>query len=360
MYNHLYFGLDAHKRTCTLAGMDPSGEVVSARTFPTSESLLIRNVSRIHAKTKWLALEESTLSGWIAGVLRPHVDRLIVCDPLHNTLISRGGNKDDVIDAIKICRLLRLYELKEVYHSDEGHRVDFKIAVQQYLRISKDLSSLKTQLKAKYHQAGLVHVTGTEVFTKKHRVRFLDQLSTPSRRKVFALLYDRLDATDRSLKKAKAVMVELGQRYREIAQFQHVPGIGVVGSHVFSAFIQTPHRFGTKQQLWRYCKLGVRERSSAGKPLGYKRLDRSGSGELKSVSYRCWQSSLRTKDPNEVSQFYEASLLRTNNSTHARLNTQRKVLAVLWTIWKNDVDYNPSLFYSPPVSATIAQTVAIP
>ena len=329
MYNHLYLGLDAHKRTCTLAGMDASGDVVSARTFPTLESLLIRNVSRIHAKTKWLTLEESTLSGWIAGVLRPHVDRLIVCDPLHNTLISRGGNKDDVIDAIKICRLLRLYELKEVYHSDEGHRVDFKIAVQQYLRISKDLSSLKTQLKAKYYQAGLVHVTGTEVFTKKHRARYLDLLSTPSRRKVFALSYDRLDATDRSLKMAKAVMVELGQRYREIARFRRVPDIGEVGSHVSSAFIQTPHRFGTKQQLWRYCKLGVRERSSAGKPLGYKRLDRSGSGELKSVSYRCWQSALRTKDPNEVSQFYEASLLRTNNSTHARLNTQRKVLAVL-------------------------------
>ena len=283
-----------------------------------------------------------------------------MCDPLHNTLISRGGNKDDVIDAIKICRLLRLYELKEVYHSDEGHRVDFKIAVQQYLHISNDLSSLKTQLKAKYHQAGLVHVTETDVFTKKHRVRFLDQLSTSSRRKVFALLYDRLDATDRSLRKANAVMVELGQRYREIAHFRRVHGIGEVGSHVFSAFIQTPHRFGTKQQLWRYCKLGVQERSSAGKPLGYKRLDRSGSGELKSVSYRCWQSSLKTKDPNEVSQFYEASLLRTNNSTHARLHTQRKVRAVLWTIWKKDVDYNSSLFYSPPLSATIAQTVAIP
>ena len=360
MHDHLYLGLDAHKETCTLAGLDPPGDVVSTRTFWTSECSLIQHVNQIRAKTKWLALEESTLSGWIAGVLRPHVDRLIVCDPVHNTFISRGGNKDDVTDAIKICRLLRLNELKEVYHADADHRVDFKISVQQYLRIGKDLARLKAQLKSKYHQAGLVHVTGTDVFTKKHRVRYLNQLPTPNRRKVFSLLYDRLDATDDSRKKAKTVMIELGQQYPEIAQFQRVPGIGVVGSHVFSAFIQTPHRFATKRQLWRYCKLGVRERSSAGKPLGYKRLDRSGSGELKSVSYRCWQSSLQTIEPNEVSQFYEASLARTNNPTHARLNTQRKVLAVLWTIWKKDVTYNPTLFYSPPVSATIAQAVAIP
>ncbi|MCY4160125.1 MAG: hypothetical protein OXF48_10980 [Bacteroidetes bacterium] len=57
-------------------------------------------------------------------------------------LINRGGNKDDVTDALKLCRLLRLNELKEVYHADAGHRVDFKIAVQQYLRIFKRVLSL--------------------------------------------------------------------------------------------------------------------------------------------------------------------------------------------------------------------------
>ena len=30
--------------------------------------------------------------------------------------------------------------------------------------------------------------------------------------------------------------------------------------------------------------------------------------------------------------------------THARLNTQRKILAVLWTLWRKNVDYNPKLF----------------
>ncbi len=87
------------------------------------------------------------MAGWIAGTLRPHVSQRIVCDPLHNTLVSRGGNKDDVTDAIKLCRWLRLGELKEVYHTDEDHRVDFKIAIQQYLRVRKDLTSMKTQLK---------------------------------------------------------------------------------------------------------------------------------------------------------------------------------------------------------------------
>ena len=72
---------------------------------------------------------------------------------------------------------------------------------------------------------------------------------------------------------------------------------------------------------------------------------------MKAVSYHCWLSSLQTTIPNEVSLHYEASLRRTGDPIHARLNSQRKVLAILWTIWKNDIAYNPNLFYSPPASA---------
>ena len=60
---------------------------------------------------------------------------------------------------------------------------------------------------------------------------------------------------------------------------------------------------------------------------------------------------MRTAQPNEVSLFYDASLRRTGDPVHARLNTQRKILKVLWTIWKKDVAYNSKRFYSPPASA---------
>ena len=113
-------------------------------------------------------------------------------------------------------------------------------------------------------------------------------------------------------------MVELGKRYPEISQFERVPGIGVIGAHVFSAYIQTPHRFATKRKLWSYCRLGILERSSGGKSWAHKRLNRSGLGALKAVSYRCWPNSQCTAEPNEVSLFIEASLRRTGNATRAR------------------------------------------
>ena len=297
-------------------------------------------------------------SGWITGALRSHVTELVICDPRQNALISRSGNKNDVEDAYKLCRLLRMGELKPVYHSDVLHRVDFTIAVQQYLSFREDHARVKRQIKATYPQAGMVRTAGTKLFNPTHRNHYLRQLPSKTRQQIMANLYTNLDATGALRDKARAARIELGRRYREIPQFQRVPG--VVGAHVFSAFIQNPHRFATKQRLWRYCRLGVVERSSAGKPLAYNRLDRSGRGPLKAVSHPCYISALRTKEPNEVSRFYEASPRRTGNPLYAQLNTQRKVLVVLWTIWKNNVSYQPNLFSPPPTSAGIAQTMVNP
>ncbi len=360
MYETVYLGLDAHTRTCVLAVMGSDGPLILLKEFKTSEAGLIHYVTSIRARAKYLAVEESSLAGWIAGTLRPYVTELIVCDPRHNSLISRSGNKDDFTDAFNLCRLLRLGELVPVYHGDDLARTDFKIAVQQYLSFRDDHAKLKRQIKGKYQQAGMVGVMGTGVFSKKYRDSYLDELPTRARRGIMERLYSGLDAAGRLRKESYNAMVELGRRYPEIKKFQRVPGIGVLGSHVFSAFIQTPDRFATKQQLWSYCRLGILERSSAGKPLAYKRLNHSGSGTLKAMSYQCWQSALRTKEPNEVSLFYKASLERTGDKVHARLNTQRKVLAVLWTIWKNDVGYNPKLLYSSPTSAVITQAAATP
>ncbi len=90
-------------------------------------------MSGLPVQVKFLAAEESSLAGWIAGSLCPYVTALVVCNPRHNACISCSGNNDDYTDAFKLSRLLRLGELTPIYYSDQEHRVDLEIAVQQYL-----------------------------------------------------------------------------------------------------------------------------------------------------------------------------------------------------------------------------------
>jgi transposase len=52
-------------------------------------------------------------------------------------------------------------------------------------------------------------------------------------------------------------MTRMAKQFPEIALFQQVPGVGVIGACRFSGYIQTPHRFSSKRKLWRYCRLGI-------------------------------------------------------------------------------------------------------
>jgi len=124
---------------------------------------------------------------------------------------------------------------------------------------------------------------------------------------------------------------------------------------IFDAYIQTPHRFTRKSALWRYCQLGVSDRTSDGKPLGYKHLDKAGNSELKAMSYRAFLAALRSRCENEVRQFFEKSLSRTHSSTNARLNTQRKIISVLHGIWRKEAEYDAKLFLGSEQTALTEQ-----
>jgi hypothetical protein len=68
-----------------------------------------------------VTFEEGTAAAWLYDLLKPHVTRLVVCNPRRNALL-KVGNKDDRIDARKLSELLRGNQLHPVYHGEHGLR----------------------------------------------------------------------------------------------------------------------------------------------------------------------------------------------------------------------------------------------
>jgi transposase len=340
----VYLTIDAHARHCVMGVMNSRGDFLYSRRFNTCETELIKHVEDIGASRKILAIEEGPLAFWIAQTLKPYVDEIVISDPRETPLISRNAMKRDKLDVRNLCRLLRLGELKQVYHPEEDHRAIFKAAVQQYIDFRNQETALKQKIKAKYRCWGVPDVEGTCVYNTEKKHEYLKKVKSLVVRhqleRLYGLLSSALEMQDSSLREAK----RLSRKYPEIREFLKMPGVGIIGSLIYDAYIQTPHRFPRKQQLWRYCKLAVTDRSSDGKPLAYKRLDKAGNSELKAMSYRAFLTAMRKKDDNEIRRFYEASLQRTRNHTRARLNTQRKILSVLHGIWRRKEVYKPELF----------------
>src|SRR4029453_4982051 len=153
---------------------------------------------------------------------------------------------------------------------------------------------------------------------------------------------------DQAIEEGKDTLKEIkrvGGNFWEVQGFQRIPGGGPMAAPVFSAIIEQPARFGNKHQLWKYSQLGITDRSSDNKPLGYQRLDRRGNRELKNLSYHAWRTACKsTTGPNAIKSFYQQSRQRTGSVRHARLNTQRKILETMWLMWLRPKCFDPEKF----------------
>ena len=143
---------------------------------------------------------------------------------------------------------------------------------------------------------------------------------------------------------ARRLMVRMGKPFPEVKLLSTAPGLGVVGAHLFAAYIADPTRFDSPSALIRYCRLGIRDRTSDDKPLGYEQLDRQGHGVLKAISYRAWLQAMKRRDTS-VYRFFLWSKQNTGSAVHARLNTQRKLLRAWWTLWREGKEWDEQKFF---------------
>ena len=342
-----YLSMDVHARNCVLGDMDANGKFRGNRCFVTCENNIIDALKAVKAKRKYLVIEAGPLANWVAQTASGYLTQVFISDPRENALIYKSSQKYDKVDTKKLCRLLRLNEFKEVYRAESDQRAIFKAAAQHYIDLRDQLTAVKNKIKAKYRQWGVIDVFTDSVYSVSGRDKFLKQVEHHPICLQLKRLYELMDHIGAIKQDAQKAMISLGRNYPEIKEFKKIPGMGPIGAHTFDAYIQTPHRFAKRNRLWRYCRLAVTDRSSDGKPLGYKRLDKSGVGELKALSHRAFMSAM--KSDNEVKRFYLQSLQRTHNHKHARLNTQRKILSVMRNIWKKGKAYRAELFLDPSI-----------
>lgn len=336
-----YCGLDLGSRTCHVVGKTKDGDRVADQKFNT-EAHRIREVFEKIPGELHIHLEASELAGWVRQILRgcPRVQRILVSNPKENSWIAKDANKNDRRDAGKLADLLRsgMADEHAVYYSDDPDRAVFKQIVQHYEKLTRQESKLKMQIKSRLRQQGVI-ARGETVYTREGRPAFVEQVPSPPAREMIVQLFTLLDRTLEGQKAARTLMQKTSKRYPEIARFDEVPGVGLITACRFSAYVQTPDRFTSKRKLWRYCRLGISMRSSDGSPVSRQALDWNGIGSLKDGSRKAFEGAMRTRKDNLFKRAYRASVQRTGNETHARLSTQRKIVAVLRALWKEGTRY---------------------
>jgi transposase len=305
--------------------------------FPTSETKLLTAMADFPGEVQ-VHLKASELAGWIRRILTGRVTRVVISHATTNAWIAKDPRKRDSVDAFKLAELLRLGRVHEVYYPDEAHRAVFKQLRQHYDDVVAQQVRLKLKIKARLRAHGVI-MRGKAVYSLGGRTGVLAQVESLAARQAIDQLYALLDATTATQREALTLLRCHARQYPEIGRFQAVPGVGLIRAARVSAYIHTPHRFSSKRKLWRYCRLGITDRSSDGKQRGPQRLDRTGHGKLKDLSRKALIAALHTRSDNAFKRAYQQTLERTHKAIHARLTTQRKILAGLRAMWKGGSEY---------------------
>ena len=158
MNSEKYIGLDVHQATISVAVMDSKGKLIMESILETKAATILEFLAGLRG-TLSVTFEEGTWAAWLYDVLKPHVDKLVVCNPRKNALL-KDGNKSDRIDAHKLADRLRRNDLKPVYHGETGVRTLRELA-RSYLTIVKDLTRVMNRLKALYRSWAIPCAEGT-------------------------------------------------------------------------------------------------------------------------------------------------------------------------------------------------------
>src|SRR5207247_8260173 len=192
MSQEKYIGMDVHQASISVAVMDARGKLIMECLLETKAATILEFMQGLRG-TLALTFEEGTSAAWLLDLLKPHVSRLVVCDPRKNALL-KDGNKNDRVDARKLAELLRTNQVKAVYHEKHGIRALRELG-RSYLTLTKDSTRVMNRIKSVY-RSWAIPCGGTSVYTRRHRAEWLAKLVEPAVRTRAECLYQQLDSLE--------------------------------------------------------------------------------------------------------------------------------------------------------------------
>src|SRR5947207_6413020 len=347
MSQEKYIGMDVHQATISAAVMDAHGKLLMECLLETKADTIVGFIQGLQGNLS-LCFEEGTSAAWLHDLLKPHVSRLVVCDPRKAALL-KDGNKSDRIDARKLAELLRSNQLKPVYHGEHGIRT-LKELGRSYLTISKDATRVMNRIKALY-RSWAIPCSGTKVYAPHHRAEWLAKILEPGVRIRAEHLYQQLDSLQPVRLQARRQLLLESHKHAAVKLLRQIPSIGPIRSALLVALLQTPHRFRTKRQLWAYSGFAVKTHDSGeyryvGGKLQRNReritvrgLNDNHNKDLKNL-LKSAAISASTR-PGPLQDFYVALVGKGIRPTMARLTLARKMAAITLTMWKKGVSFDP-------------------
>ena len=88
-----YIGMDVHQESISIAVRNAAGKIVMECVIETKASMILQFFDGLRGDVH-VTFEEGTWAAWLYDLLKPHVTKVIVCDPRRNALLQEGNQND--------------------------------------------------------------------------------------------------------------------------------------------------------------------------------------------------------------------------------------------------------------------------
>ncbi|MBU4078596.1 transposase [Patescibacteria group bacterium] len=254
-YDH-YIATDWSIKNMAIARMTKKSNKITTIDVPSDVAELQTYLKNLRG-TKVLVIEETTTSQWLYTELKDYVERIIICDPHRNKLLSEGA-KTDKIDATKLVQLLKADLIKEVYHSTEKFL---------YLRrvVSGYEDLVKAGVRLKNQRYALLRACG-----KMGNEKEGTKLGSRGEQFVLKCLDRQIKAYEEEKKGYEKEFTRLARKYPEIRHQKSLPGVGTINAVKIVSRVVSPYRFADKGHYLSYVGLIKLEKISGGRSYGRK------------------------------------------------------------------------------------------
>lgn len=256
-----FVGCDVHKRTAVFTLLLEDGRVQGMHTVAVTRETLARSAELHLTREDRLVMEATTNTWAVAEVLRPHVEQIVISNPLRTRAIAEAKIKTDKVDSRVLAELLRADYLPAVWQpGPETQRL--RRLTHRRAALVSDRTRLKNRLHSILHH-GLIPLPEFDLFSQRGRA-WLKELSLPEEE---AAARDSdlrlLQATEQEIAGVEARLVGQAWQDEKVRLLMSIPGIDYTVAQTCLAAIGEVSRFANAKKLTSYLGLNPSTRQSA-------------------------------------------------------------------------------------------------
>lgn len=329
-----FIGMDIHKQTTTAVAKDIQGNILNEARFDNSKENFKSFLLEFKPEETKIVIESTCVWEYIYDLLESEGYSIKLANPMKTKAIAYARIKTDSVDASTLADLLRANLVSESYIPTKEIR-NLRDVVRQRTSLIKE----RTRIKNKIHAIMMKHGMKVPFKTLCNSAlkMILEDIKEISIKTILASYIGLLERYNYEISFIDEKIKDISYKKEQTKLLMTIPGIGSIRALELMSEIADINRFEDASKLCSYAGL-VPSIKQSGNSLRFGSLIKQSSKTLKHVLIEASWNIVRTKESNQLQEFYK-KLLRKKCKQKAICAVARKLCCAVYSMLKKNEEF---------------------